>query len=473
MYLMFINLRMFIISLVAINFLSPSMTIMNDVSLESFCALGGSETATTPSERSVSRALPELALKPLSIDELKTAQRLLDYRLMLTERQLLSLWRERASLISRRQELAREVQAISAHSTEHLPLSHIASFLSASEVVALSASSSLFKSALSQQSRLVVPHMSIQAANLTERYCNRLFSRICVPSIQSLRIDSRLQSNGALLYALAPHAHLLTSLRSFTLTGGAVTEELTNNLLHLFRCIPKDTLHSMHLSGLKKLTVVGELLCSHKNSLRSVRVDYLVAGHESDVNASILPVMPELRSLTFDVASLSEAKATVVTSMLHAIKNKSGLQKLYIPHVQLLGSADELRELTDLLPKFTGIKQVVLRFMNLCLPLEEVIGLRRALPLLPCFIVSREFLVAMDAWASWWPVITDVWGSEAQINGISVFREQVDFSSFGANAEKEWLRLPKQDKAFWRQQIAPRVVSLFNTVHRNLKFHHK
>jgi len=253
----------------------------------------------------------------------------------------------------------------------------------------------------------------------------------------------------------------MKNLQSFSLTGHTVHADLQNSLLMFFECLPPNTIKHLHLSGIRQLATLGQVISTQAGSLQSLRIDYLATEHGTDVNRDILPVMPNIEFLWFDVADLSEAPISLMQDILSSVKNKEKLRTLYIPHVELLGDHTAFRMLLKTLSKFTALDQCVLRFHGFYAPLEDVYELRRAFSHLPAFNISRNFVIAMKKWAPWWPKINDVWPSVDYITGRAVFKEQIEFMSLGCVADREWLRLPREDKELWNKVIAPQVANLF------------
>jgi len=171
--------------------------------------------------------------------------------------------------------------------------------------------------------------------------------------------------------------------------------------------------------------------------------------------------MPNIEFLWFDVADLCEAPVSLIQALLSSIKNKAKLRSLYMPHVELLGEQDAFRALMKTLMEFKGLNQCVLRFHGFFAPLEDIYELRRAFSHLPAFNISRNFVIAMRRWAPWWPKISELWASTENITGRAVFKEQIEFVSLGRSADREWLRLPREEKELWNNVIAPQVEKLF------------
>jgi len=400
--------------------------------------------------------------KPQSLDDLKDAQKVADYRLSLLESQIEELKAEHARAFAKRQLIVRAIQSNTCSPIDKLPLSHLASFLQPKDVCTLASVCSSFREKLADNG-VIMPNISLTNNSVSASAICRFVMNLTCSSVVNLNIDARLRSNAHLLYFIASKSSKLSNLRSFSITGGTVRADIQNSLISFFDNIPKDTLHCMHISGITEISIVGKLIRSQAGSLKSLRVDYLASGHGTDVDESILPEMPNLESLHFDVADLSEAPVSVLTDFLQKIKDKRKFKKLYIPHVELLRDKETgFSTLLNLISQeFPGLDQIVLRFHGLALPLEEIYDLRRSLARLPAFNISRNFLIAMNQWASWWPPIEKVWPKDTIITGRAVFREQIEFSSFGVPSDRAWLRLPRKDKDFWNDCVTPGIERLF------------
>jgi len=398
--------------------------------------------------------------KPQSLESLTAAQKVVDYRLSLLEKQIEQLRDEHAREFSKRQVLVKEIQANSYNPIDKLPLSYIASFLTSADTCSLSSVCSHFRTELTTNG-LIIPNLYIRKAEAKASSIAKLARDLECGSVISLRIDARLDSNAHLLYFLAQRASKLINLRSFSITGKTVNTDLQNSLLLFFENLPRDVLEELHMSGIRRLTTIGKVVTTQAASLRNLKIDYLASGHSTEVNSDILPIMPKIESLYFDVADLSEAPVSLLSGIFRAVQDKSQLKVVYLPHVELIGEQESFRRLLRELEEFTMLGQVVLRFHALFIPLEDIYDLRRSLAHLPAFNISRQFLIALEEWAPWWPPIEKVWASPSAVTGRTVYKEQIDFSSFGASGDREWLRLPRRDKDLWNNCIAPDVERFF------------
>jgi len=387
-------------------------------------------------------------------------QSVYDYRLSLLEQQINQLQSEYNEAFAKRQQVVKEIEANSNKPIDKLPLQHIASFLNPKDLCSLASLCSRFRAEL-VKTGLIVPNLVIPKGSIPASIMCRLSKKLCYSSIINLKLDSRLSSNGHLLYFLSQNASHMRNLRSFSLTGNTVNLDLQTSLLTFFDNLPPNTLQRLHLSGIRQLTTLGKVITSQAGSLRSLRIDYLATEHGTDVTPDILPVMPNIESLWFDVADLSEAPVSLMQHVLSSVINKAKLRTLYIPHVELLGDQDSFSALMKTLSLFTGLNQCVLRFHGFYIPLDEIYQLRRAFSHLPSFNISRNFVIAMEKWAPWWPKISEVWPSVEYITGRAVFKEQIEFQSLSCSADREWLKLPKEEKDLWNNVIAPKVVKLF------------
>jgi len=400
------------------------------------------------------------AYKPQSLETLTSAQKVVDYRLSLLEKQIEQLRDEHAREFAKRQLLVKEIQANSCNPIDKLPLPYIASFLTSKDTCSLSSACSHFRTELTTNG-LIVPNIHIRKAEAKASMIARMVRDLECGSVINIRIDARLDSNAHLLYFLAQRASKLTNLCSFSITGITVNTDLQNSLLLFFENLPVNTIQELHMSGIRSLSTLGKVITPQAASLRSLRVDYLATGHGTEVTEEILPVMPNIERLYFDVADLSEAPVEILSNILRAIKDKGQLKTLYLPHVELIGEQESFMRLLKQVQELTGLKQVVLRLHALFIPLADVYELRRSLAHLPAFNISRQFLIALRGWAPWWPPIEKVWPSQSAVTGRTVFKEQIDFSSFGASGDREWLRLPRQDKNLWNNCIAPEIDRIY------------
>jgi len=398
--------------------------------------------------------------KPQQLEPLRVAQSVYDYRLSLLEQQIRQLRVEHAEAFAKRQVVVKEIEANSNKPIDKIPLLHVATFLSPKDVSNLSIVCSRFRSELTDHGTFL-PNLVVRNANATASRICRLVKSLSLSSIANLHLDARLESNGHLLYFLAQKASDMKHLRSFSLTNGTVNLDMQNSLTLFFENLPRDSLHSVHLSGIRQLQTIGKVVTSQSGSLRSLRVDYLATDHGKEVNFEILPPLPKIQFLWFDVADLSEAPISVISDILEKIENPNQLTTLYLPHVELLGDQNSFRNLANRLCKFPSLNQCVLRFHGFYVPVDEIYALRRAFEHLPAFNISRHFLIAMKKWAPWWPKITEVWKSREHVTGRAIFKEQIEFSSLGSSADREWLRLPRQEKRLWNEVIAPQVLKMF------------
>ncbi len=228
------------------------------------------------------------------------------------------------------------------------------------------------------------------------------------------------------------------------------------------RLVPRHKLLHLHLSGLRQIEIAGRIVRKQCRSLQSLRLDYFVGGHETELGPRDLPPLPNIKSLWLDVADLTSLPVTLLLSRLAALTRPELLEVLYLPHVQLYGSGASIVELVNGLDRFEGAKQVVLRFVHLPLSVRQVVDLRHGpLAKFPAVCVSDHFVVAMDTWASWWPPMASVWAHPSMITGMSVFREQVDFESFGTSAVHEWLLLSREQRALWEGEVVDMVRGIY------------
>jgi hypothetical protein len=195
--------------------------------------------------------------------------------------------------------------------------------------------------------------------------------------------------------------------------------------------------------------------------LEKFQVDYFVNGHENEIIPEFLPVMPNLTSLIYDVADVTEINVDLLIDRISRIEFPEKVRAIYLPHVQIVGDSCRIREFVELVKSFINIEQLVIRFRQLPLSVREIIGLREAFSSLPACCISDHFVVIQRSWCSWWPSLPEVWDRPDKITGLSVFREQIDFESLGTSATREWLKLSAKQKELWSDKIAPKVLELY------------
>lgn len=392
---------------------------------------------------------------------------LLDFRLSLLDQQIEHLTQIKCRIQESRQ------KAFSS-SLHRLPLVSIARFLSPIDNVHLAQTSRLFRESLTHRGQLVIPHVA-PSNRRASGAAIRVFlqSRLCLPAVESLHINlHKNEASGHFLQVLARQAGLLSSLRRLAVVGGALPYEHSEALGIFFRNFFPASLEDLHLSGLQSLSQVGRIVQSQKESLKSLRIDYLCANHGTTVDADVFPTMPLIEELVLDVADLSEVKAEWFVQVLRGVQDVSKLKRIYMPHIEIIGTVDELRVVLEEVKRIARlgvISELVLRFHSLSLGLNEFYDLRETLSHLPACCLSRTFVVALNKWASWWPAILDVWKQSSQVTGRALFKEQIDFGSLGSCADREWLRLPKDRKMFWSNKVLPKVEKFWNIAHQNAK----
>lgn len=182
-------------------------------------------------------------------------------------------------------------------------------------------------------------------------------------------------------------------------------------------------------------------------------------GHEQDVTE--IPAMPNIRSFVFDVADVVHLPVHVISSLLNSVTHKDSVETIYLPHMQITGQSHEIVEFVELLKEFNNARQLVIRFRRLPLSVREIVSLRESFEALPAVCISDHFIVMLDSWATWWPKQSSIWPSADRITGLSVFREQIDFESLGTTANREWLRLSREQKNLWSRRIAGNVAKLY------------
>jgi len=286
-----------------------------------------------------------------------------------------------------------------------------------------------------------------------------LIESICLSMVETLFIDAKKSSGRALLGAICNRGNEFKSLKSLRVSAAAETGDFLINLERLMLSLPRSQIESIHFSGFRSISLVSRLIACQRLSIEQFKVDYFVNGHETDVED--IPIMPRLRSFVFDVADVVHLPVSQISKVLQSIVNRNEVDTIYLPHMQISGQSHEIVEFIELVKSFKKVRQLVIRFRRLPLSVREIVKLREAFEALPAVCISDHFIVMLDTWASWWPKQSTIWSSPEKITGLSVFREQIDFESLGTSANREWLRLTREQKNLWSRTIAPNVVKLY------------
>jgi hypothetical protein len=340
-----------------------------------------------------------------------------------------------------------------------IPMVSVTQFLTAPDVCRLKASSGKLSEMCNIDGKDLIVHMCSPSIPMDRSQALSLVNRLCLPLIETLQIDAKKAGGKALLSALCLRADSLTSLRSVRISAAAETGDFLMDLRLLMSRIPANQIRSIHLSGLRSVGLVAELIERQTESIESFKVDYFVNGHESDI--SMIPRMPKLRNFVFDVADVVHLPVSVISNVLLSIENKTAVESIYMPHMQISGQSHEIVTFIEELKDFNNIRQLVVRFRKLPLSVRDIVALREAFDSLPAVCISDHFIVMLDCWATWWPKQSAIWTSPDKITGLSVFREQIDFESLGTTANREWLRLTRDQKNLWSRRIAGNVMKLY------------
>ncbi|KAF4654949.1 hypothetical protein FOZ61_007868 [Perkinsus olseni] len=409
-----------------------------------------------------------LASKPLEI--VLYAQQIVESKLLAVEQDIMYLEKKRACYAQRRLEIACELQRrqMLAMPVGQLPFEHIVQFLTDRDIARLSATNRHYHVACRDpiKGKLLVPHIAHGGtSSVSFGRAAKVVNRVCLPSIQSLKLDARKPGAHGLLSALSRlRPGSVPNVRILRVNCAAEKEHFVDDLVDLCtKVFAPDQLESLHISGLRSFDTLCAILRAHSMSLRTVRADYFVAGHETTFEQEALPVMPRLTSLALDVADVTEISATLALDILNAIERPEEVQRLYLPHVEISGDSDAVTAVANALSRFTTLKQLVLRFAFMPVSVKELVRMRQVdLRHLPAVCISDHFIVAMEKWAPWWPGISEVWEKEDSITGLSVFQEQIDFEALGTSAAREWLKLSHEEKQIWEEEIAPMLKGLYS-----------
>lgn len=346
-------------------------------------------------------------------------------------------------------------------SFDSIPMQSVTQFLSGSDFCRLASTSSLLRSLCAPDSKLFLSHLTTPKLVMTVADARAFLQTLCLPSIHSVSVNAKLSSGKALMLALAEVAHELASLERVYINAAGETGDFIEGLFGFFAGLGGHQLLDIHLSGFRSIEHVATCIGFHTQSVESLKIDYFVSGHECDVTDEMLPVMPRLTSLFFDVADVTDLPVTVLLPFLQGITNPSRVTALYLPHMQISGQSGDIRRAVNVIKSFTSITQLVLRFRQLPLSIPEILSFRAHFSSLPAVCISDHFIVMLQKWASWWPAQQSIWETADEITGLSVFREQIDFESLGSSATREWLKLSVEEKEFWSRIVAKRVLDLY------------
>jgi len=270
------------------------------------------------------------------------------------------------------------------------------------------------------------------------------------------------QSGRLIMEALANKGGAyFSSLVSLRISAAAQSGTFLKSLVIFVSQLRPNQLKALHLSGFLTIRHVAILALNQASSLERFQVDYFVNGHEREIIPEFFPPMPNIRSLVYDVADVSEVPVDLIIDRLSRIHRKDLVTSLYLPHVQIHGDTAKIKELVNLVKEFSNVDQLVIRFRHLPLSISEIVGLREAFASLPACCISDHFVVVQRNWCNWWPSLPEVWEQPDRITGLSVFREQIDFDSLGTSATREWLKLSPTQKELWSTTIASKVIELY------------
>lgn len=398
------------------------------------------------------------------VETIKRKTELVETNISFLEAYIKKLTIEKEGLVETRHGLLSQLQTHRMHTQAagRIPMSHIATFLAPSDMFNLMSTSKHFmNSCRSPDDKFLIVHLTSPSCDLTEIQAEHLVDSICLPAVESLFIDAKKKGSIQLMHALASKSCLMTSLTSVRISAAAETGQFISDVYAFFGGLCHGQITSIHLSGLRTMESVGLIIKDQASSIARFRVDYFVNDHEREVVSDFLPEMPNLVSLIYDVADVVDINADLVLARLSAIANKAAVERLYLPHMQIAGDCAKIQSLVSMVKQFSNASQFVLRFRQMPLSVRDIVALREALVDLPAVCISNHFIVAMNAWADWWPSLNEVWDRPDKITGLSVFREQIDFEALGTSATREWLRLSADQKRTWQCVIAPRVQQLY------------
>lgn len=390
-------------------------------------------------------------------------QRFVESNIALLEKYITKLSLEKEVLLRQRTSIVQQMQhyKMLSSSIGRLPVAPVAQFLSASGVCNLGATSRHFQEQCNPEKKLLLTHLTTPIRELSISEAHTLVDRMALSMVESIVIDAKRGAGKALMRALSERGSEMLSLKAVTISAAAETGEFIRDVYSFMTALPANSLVSIHLSGLRSLVHVSNLIANQTLSIERFKVDYFVNGHEKDIKPEFIPIMPRLKSFVFDVADVVDLPIAILSERLTSIENKEAVEVIYLPHMQISGETSKVIDLVNLLKQFKNSQQMVVRFRHLPLSVKEIVALRENFDKLPAVCISDHFIVMLDTWASWWPQQNAIWDSPEKITGLSVFREQIDFESLGTTANREWLKLSRAQKHLWTTVIAPKVLGLY------------
>ncbi len=389
---------------------------------------------------------------------------LIDSHINYLEDLIQKLTNQRDSLVDQRYRIVQAHQDVlmSKAAVGKIPMQALTSFLHGADLGRLSLVSRHFQSQCAPGGKYLLAHMSTPRGS-SEVELLQMFRGLNCGALESLEIDLKKPLGKKLMNLISLYGNQCHNLRSLKINASAENGGFITDLFAFMGGLPANQLRSIHLSGFRSLETVGHILSRQSQSIVKFQVDYYVNGHERDMEPAYLPVMPNLEALVYDVADVTDVPATLLIERLSAIRNKSAFKALYLPHMQISGSASEIASLVSMIQTdFTALEQLVIRFRKLPLSVGDIIRLRESFSSLPAVCISDHFVVCQSSWCSWWPRLCEVWSGPEKITGLSVFREQIDFESLGTTANREWLKLTTEQKEYWSTKIVKRVAELYN-----------
>ena len=398
-----------------------------------------------------------------SFEGMLLSNKQVDSNIALLEMYMAKLAKEKDALLRQRTSLVQQIEEyrMLSSSVGKLPIPSIAQFLPARDVCNLSVASQHFRDQCRPEGRLVISHLKTPKAALSTSEVSALLDSFCLPLVESLSVEAKSTSGKAFMAALSSRGSYMTSLREIRVSAAAETGEFLDSFFAFMISLRPDQLTKVHFSGFRSLAHIASAIERQRGSIESFKVDYFVNGHEKDITAALLPSMPKLRSLVYDVADVVDLPVIVIQSLLAAIEDKSQVTSIYLPHMAILGESAHVVALVEELKAFKNVTQLVVRFRHLPLSVREIVALRENFESLPAVCISDHFVVMLASWATWWPDQRSIWDTPEKITGLSVFREQIDFESLGTTANREWLRLSREQKDLWCHRIAPQVLKLY------------
>jgi len=411
------------------------------------------------------------------IGDIREQHGFIEGKLSMLETLINNMISERAMYLDRRARLVQEIERrrIASRPISLVPFQAVLDFLTECDACSLASTCWTLRNSCScEKKKLTVKHVSEFSMLLSYREAQSFVNTVNLGCIESINfVETKTKSPKLILQALvALHkrnssAATFHSLKKLYINIGAKADDLQSDVFYFIEnCLSKDQLTDLRLSGFSSIAATSRIASAQANSLKSFSADYFVRGHEKSIPSEVFPLMPNADTIVFDVADDTEMDVKILLDRLSKHNDIGSITRLYMPHVRLTGDSESIVMLVDEIKKLKSAKQIVIQFTHLPMSIGEAIKLRMSedsgLGRFPAVCIAYHFIVAQQDWADWWTPMDKLWVSRDDVNGLNVFREQIDFQSFDTTAVREWLLMSDEDKDLWDNKFAKKVLSLYD-----------